>query len=65
MNRMITITEDLKARMDAAGKQINWSAIARDAFEAKLESLRLHREMERYAPLGIPQRGTNGSSRNY
>lgn len=33
---MISLPDDLKDRMEAAGTKVNWSAVARKAFEATL-----------------------------
>ena len=35
----VSITKDLKKRMDAAPQSVNWSACAREAIEHKLEEL--------------------------
>jgi hypothetical protein len=35
----ITVPADLKRRMDAAGQDVNWSAVAARAFEAKLAEI--------------------------
>src|SRR5260370_8114024 len=35
----ITIPSDLKARMDAIGEEVNWSAVASRAFEARLAEI--------------------------
>jgi hypothetical protein len=40
----ISIPQDLKERMDAAGEQVNWSAVAARAFEAKLLDIELARK---------------------
>jgi hypothetical protein len=41
----ISISRELKARMDAVGERVNWSAVAAEAFEAKLLELESRKEV--------------------
>src|SRR5205809_1051596 len=40
----ISLPRDLKARMDAVTEPVNWSAVAAQAFEAKLAELNARKE---------------------
>jgi hypothetical protein len=42
----ISLPRDLKARMDAVKESVNWSAIAAEAFEAKLLQLQSQKEVK-------------------
>lgn len=43
---MISITKSLRKRMDAVKDQVNWSAVARDAFERKLRDIARAKEID-------------------
>src|SRR5262249_33698927 len=43
----ISVPRDLKARMDAVAERINWSAIATEAFRAKLLELESKQEVDK------------------
>src|SRR5437879_3439244 len=43
----ITVPADLKRRMDAVDEEINWSALAASAFEAKLAEIAKKKELKK------------------
>src|SRR5262245_47766624 len=52
----ISIPLDLKARMDAAGEQVNWSAVAARAFEEKLAELASRKSAKERTMADVVQR---------